>query len=414
MRAFARLHWVRSSMNAYLNSLKQLHKWVADVFLKSMAPRPRLRLAFETMEDRIVPSGSTLPDPVIFVGTGIGQSPLVNEYNAQTGALNFSESVYNPSFLGGVRVATADLNGDGFPDVVVAPGPGTAPIIHVLDGKTGAQFSGPLGSIQAFSNGMTNGVYVAAADITGTGTNDVIAATETINGPEIKVFSGTTGAVIADFTVAGSGFSSNFSITAADFGGDGKADIVVGAGSSSEVRVFNPFTGQVIAGPLGDFFPFGSGFSSGVTVAADSQAGDVSGDGIPDLVVGTGPGATDQVKVFSGTDGSLVKTITPFGPYADNGVRVGLAEVNDGSIADIVVGTRILNKDIVGVFSGITGQQLPAPMGVYHPFEDVSPGIFVAAGTDPYGPTLSYDLAPTHLVVGEDTEAILRVKGQVH
>ena len=50
----------------------------------------------------------------------------------------FNFYAYAPNFTGGVRVAVGDVNGDGTPDIITAPGAGGGPHIKVFDGKTGA------------------------------------------------------------------------------------------------------------------------------------------------------------------------------------------------------------------------------------------------------------------------------------
>ncbi len=42
---------------------------------------------------------------------------------------------YNPSFTGGVRVATGDVNGDGAAEVITSPGQGGGPHVRVFDGS---------------------------------------------------------------------------------------------------------------------------------------------------------------------------------------------------------------------------------------------------------------------------------------
>ncbi|OWK35000.1 Alkaline phosphatase [Fimbriiglobus ruber] len=313
---------------------------------------------------------------------------MVKAYNAETGVLNWQETVFAPSFTGGVLVATADFNKDGYPDVVVAAGSGGGAEIRILDGKTGAQISGPLGAFMALDAGFRGGVSVAAADVDGDGTPDVIVAAGGGGGPRVQVWSGATGKVIADFFAFDPSFRGGTTIAAADFTGSGKASVAVGAGPGGgpQIKVFDPMTGAQVAGPLGSFFAFDPSSRNGVFVGSDSLAGDVNGDGIPDLAVGSGPGA-GEVKVFSGADGSVLKDFTPFGSGYTGGVRVGLAYVDDDSYADVVTGTGPGQTAEVRVFSGATGTQLAAPLGDYQPFgATATGGVYVASSNDPGGP----------------------------
>jgi RHS repeat-associated protein len=341
----------------------------------------RARLNVEAMEERVVPDSRPLPNPAIFAGSGPGQAAMVNAYAADTGNLTFSVPVYGSHFKGGVHIATADFTGDGIPDVVVVPGAGRSPLIQILDGTSGKQIAGPLGSFMAFGKDVRGGVYVAAADVNGDGTADVIAAAETAQGPVVKVFSGTDGHLISRFVVTGTAFREGISITAADFSGSGKADVVVAAGGSAQVRTYDPLTGKIVSGPLGSFQAFG-GKAGAVYVDSDSLAGSVDGDGKPDLVLGTRSGVA-RVEVVDGQSGNVQYDFKPFGKNTTGGARVALAYVDNDSHADIIVGTGKGQTDAIKVFSGATGQQLPTPMGSYSPFGKQSGGVVLAASNDP-------------------------------
>src|SRR5262249_9587768 len=54
-------------------------------------------------------------------GAGYGHSPQVSVYNP-AGTLVVQFYAYDPRFQGGVRVALGDVNGDGTPDIITAPG----------------------------------------------------------------------------------------------------------------------------------------------------------------------------------------------------------------------------------------------------------------------------------------------------
>src|SRR5256885_837777 len=74
------------------------------------------------------------------------------------------------TFMGGVRVAVGDVNGDGTVDVLTAAGPGGGPHAKVYDGKSGTE----LYSFYAFDPKFTGGVYIAAGDIDGDGKADIV------------------------------------------------------------------------------------------------------------------------------------------------------------------------------------------------------------------------------------------------
>ena len=136
--------------------LLSLRERLASLFRRLRRSKPgdpfaSPRLALEAMEPRLVPDARPLPNPEFFVGTGSGDSPLVRGYAADTGDLIFEVQPYTSSFTGGVHVAAGDISGDGIPDAIVAPGFAHTPLIHVLDGRTGEEIAGPLGSFLAFS-----------------------------------------------------------------------------------------------------------------------------------------------------------------------------------------------------------------------------------------------------------------------
>src|SRR5262245_19373035 len=79
-----------------------------------------------------------------------------------------------------------------------------------------------------------------------------------------------------------------------------------GAGGGPHVKVFHDSSGV----PTQSFFAYGPAFTGGVHVAL----GDVTGDGIPDLVVGAGPGGGPHVKVFDGVTGAEVRSFFAYTP----------------------------------------------------------------------------------------------------
>src|SRR5262249_32792237 len=142
----------------------------------------------------------------------------------------------------------------------------------------------------------------------------------------------------------------------ADVNGDGRADLLVGAGPGAgphvevidATRLHEVLPNGVIAGSavLGSFFAFGPSFRGGVTVAG----GDVNEDGRADLIVGAGPGAGPHLLVIDSTrmtqvllDGEIagaavLASFFAYGVSFQGGLSVGAADINGDGRADVLTG----------------------------------------------------------------------------
>jgi cyclophilin family peptidyl-prolyl cis-trans isomerase len=269
------------------------------------------------------------------------------------------ETRTTPAFLpgvfgGGVAVAAGDIDGDKFPDLVMGAGPGGTPHVRVINGQTGND----LLNLEAFDPRFGGGVSVAAGDVEGTGQDDIIVGAGAGGGPEVRVIR-SDGNVIRDFMAFDPRFNGGVFVASADVDGDGKSDIIVGAGAGGgpEVKVFSGATGQVIL----DFMAFDPRFGGGVRVAG----GDTDGDGKAEVVVGAGYGGGPMAAVFSNT-GTLLHAYFPFDQRFGGGVNVAVGDVNGDGKADIIAGAGLGGGPEVRVLDAATGNEITAYMA-YHP-----------------------------------------------
>src|SRR5262245_50579753 len=79
-----------------------------------------------------------VPAPAVVTGTGTGLVPTVRVFDESTGRRSRTLKPFGDGSTTGARVAVGDVNGDGTPDIVVATGPGTLPIVKILDGVDGS------------------------------------------------------------------------------------------------------------------------------------------------------------------------------------------------------------------------------------------------------------------------------------
>jgi hypothetical protein len=223
---------------------------------------------------------------IIAVGADAGGGPRVRVYDAATNEVLFDRFVYDPSFTGGVRVATGDVNGDGVPDLVVAAGVGGGPHIQVFDGVTFAQIA----NFFAYETTFRGGSFVSVGDLNGDGKGEILVGAGVGGGPLVKVFDG-FGRALTAFFAYDSAFRGGVRVASGDVNGDGRDDIVTGAGPGGgpQVKVFNASDLRV----LSSYFAFDPTYTGGVYVAA----GDVNGDGTADVITGPGSNAVPEINV---------------------------------------------------------------------------------------------------------------------
>jgi hypothetical protein len=297
-------------------------------------------------------SVSAAPVRLWAAGASAGGGPEVKVFDGVTNRLRLDFLAYDAQFTGGVRVAVGDVNGDGFPDIVTGAGPGGGPNVEVFSGQDGAL----LRSFFAFDPNFTGGVFVAAGDANGDGFADIIVGADAGGGPNVVVVDGRNGNSLSSFFAFDAGFTGGVRVAAGDLDGDGAAELLVaaGPGGGPQVRAFNGATGQLLPGPLGSVFVFDVAFTGGVYVAA----ADLNGDGRAEIVVGAGAGGGPDVKVINGVTGVPVGDFMALNSSFTGGVRVSRVFSNQAGRTNLVAGAGPGAGPTVTVFDGLTLTQI--------------------------------------------------------
>lgn len=192
----------------------------------------------------------------IIVGAGPGGGPHVLVFNGTTTAIVRSFFAFDASFRGGVTVAAGNFNGDAYDDIVVGSGAGGNSEVRVFDGLTLL----PIRTFFAYA-GFQGGVNVAAADLDADGFSDIITGAGPGGGPHVVVFDGLTTVPEQSFFPYKTSFRGGVYVAAGDVDGDGVMEIITGPGDGLRptVRVWD--NGTMIRSFRGFDAPYRGGVS---------------------------------------------------------------------------------------------------------------------------------------------------------
>jgi hypothetical protein len=305
-------------------------------------------------------------------------APTIAGLNSSGGTV-WTNTVFTPSATGGVRVASADFNADGVLDIVIGTGPGTTALVQLLNGKdrTVLHNYSPFGT-------FTGGVNIAAGDITGDGTPDILVSPDQGGGPRVRILNGKSFTQVSDFFgIDDVNFRGGARVAAGDLNGDNVDDLVVSAGFGGGPRIalYSGKTLTTNGGPkfAGDFFAFEQSLRNGSFITV----GDLDLDGQAELIAGGGPGGGPRVSVFSGAQlvqGKQVRIADFFAGDSTKrgGVRLAVIDRTGDGIADLATGDGEGAGSRVSVYNGppLVGNASPTPVFSFDYFFNTG-GIFV-------------------------------------
>ena len=199
----------------------------------------------------------------------------------------------------------------------------------------------------------------------------------------------------SSFSISSNGYTNTFTISYT--GGDGNDIVLTVSGSTASSPPPGSFTAsQVVGVDYGggsvvqiqytngsnlSFFAYSPLYTGGVRVAL----GDVNGDGIDELITGTGVGGGPHIKVFNLQGGQPVEIASffAFEPTFMGGVNISTGDINGDGLADIIIGAGAGGGPRVKVFSGAANYFINAarPLMDFFAYDPAfTGGVTVAAG----------------------------------
>jgi FG-GAP-like repeat len=144
----------------------------------------------------------------------------------------------DPAFRGGARAAIGDLSNDGTGDLVVAAGFAGGPRVAGYDGAalTAGRFEPLFGDFFVFEETLRNGVFLTIADLDADGFADLVAGGGPGGGPRVLALSGrdlltNSYSVLANFFAGDPNARDGIRLAAKNLDDDASFDLVVQVGA---------------------------------------------------------------------------------------------------------------------------------------------------------------------------------------
>lgn len=209
-------------------------------------------------------NGDALPDVVLANRYGRNSGPSYICFGESGG--RFTQECVAFAEGSATTIKPADVNGDGFPDLVVPHRDEGQSNIYLNDGKGGFTERRPFGPSNAAIRSA------APADLDRNGVPDLVVIDER-TGPAI--YWGHADGTFSAAAALGTGKATPYALAVADLDRNGRIDVIVGYVESRPIVYFNDGPGTFNAVPFGDNEGTAYGFA----------VGDLNEDGFPDIAM---------------------------------------------------------------------------------------------------------------------------------
>ncbi|OGH72699.1 MAG: hypothetical protein A2921_03680 [Candidatus Magasanikbacteria bacterium RIFCSPLOWO2_01_FULL_43_20b] len=228
--------------------------------------------------------------------------------------------VFEDGYRGGDKIAHIDLDGNGKRDLLVVHGN------RIMAWRDDGQI---YMRVYPYTINYAGELRVAIGDLNGDGFKEVYVAPSDGYPAPIKIYTRHGRKMKQDWYPFGEKYSGGYSLAVANTDGGKKSELLIGAGSSVEPRVYL-YDYQLY--PLANWLVFEKSFRGGVNVVG----GDVNGDGKDEVIAGAGEGKKPIIKIFNSLGQQLGSEFSAYQTFATPGIEVLIADVDFDGKDDIV------------------------------------------------------------------------------
>ncbi len=274
----------------------------------------------------------------VLLGTGTGSFGVKTDFTV--GAASSSP----------FAVATPDLNGDGFLDLVAVNSATNNIGVRLGDG------TGSFGALTNVATGAAGPADLQARDVNGDGKIDIVTANNGSNFVSVLIGNGSGGFAAATTIATDAANGGPYSVVLDDFNGDGKDDLAAANFNTGNLAV-------LLGNGAGTFAPR-TNFTAG-TGPISVYTGDFNGDGKADLVtvnytsgtvsvlLNTSAPAANSPPVLA-TAGAITYTENAAATVIDSGITVNDADNATLASATVTLTTFVAGQDVLS-FTNVAG-----------------------------------------------------------
>jgi thermitase len=276
----------------------------------------------------------------------------------------------NPSYVGMLGAGRVDayrsvLDQVGVENqkIVVGAGPGGGPHVRgfARDGTAGAT------SFMAYASEFRGGIVVDTGDVDGDGVQEIIVGPRKGGGPHVRVFEKNGSPNPIQFFAFHPSFRGGIDVAAGDVTGNGVDEVIVSQASGGQawIKVYDKHN-RILA--------YWNAFGD-PEVGASVAVGDVDQDGKAEVIVGAGPGGGPHIRVYdigskpvSGINqGATLKPIQffAFHPQNRSGVDVAAGDVDGDGKFEIAVSQLAGDEAFVKVYRYNDARQVVGSFRAY-------------------------------------------------
>ena len=228
--------------------------------------------------------------------------------------------VFEEGYKGGDKIAHIDLDSNGKRDLIV---------VHnnrIMAWRDDGQI---FMKLYPYTTSYKGELRVAVGDLNNDGWQEIYVAPSDGYPGALKVYTRHGRKMRRDRYPFGESYTGGFYLGTGDIDGYKKDELLIGAGTGvqPEVSIYNFNLDK-----LHEWLAYEYWFSGGVPLTG----GDVNGDGIDEVIVGTGPGKKPVVRIFDKVGLQLYDEFEAYSSFGTPGVEVLSADVDFDGRDDII------------------------------------------------------------------------------